>query len=174
MICAMSIDGKIARSSSDRLDWIPREDRSFFARETKRVGVVVMGRKTHHMIGGPLPERRNIVFTRNPSLLLQEPVDNLRFSNEDPLMLLKRLEQEGHEEVAIIGGCQVNTTFLQIGAIEEMYLSIIPVILGGGIALFDGNNPNATFLQVSEETIGTQVKLLRYRVVYASRRACST
>jgi len=63
-IVAMTPDRVIGRSGT--LPWHLPDDLAFFKRTTTG-HPVVMGRKTHESIGRPLPRRRNIVLSRDPS-----------------------------------------------------------------------------------------------------------
>ncbi len=61
---------------------------------------IIMGRKTYDSIGRPLPNRRNIVITRNTGLAIEgaEVVTTL----DDALALC-----DNDEEVFIVGGAQI-------------------------------------------------------------------
>ena len=64
VIAAVARNGAIGRDNA--LLWHIREDLQFFKRTTLGCPVV-MGRKTYESIGRPLPGRRNVVITRNPT-----------------------------------------------------------------------------------------------------------
>ena len=58
------------------IPWHLKEDLKIFSKLTKG-STVIMGRKTYESIGNPLPNRLNIVMTRNPrGLEGVEEVDN--------------------------------------------------------------------------------------------------
>jgi dihydrofolate reductase len=63
-IVAMTASRVIGRGG--QLPWHLPEDLAFFKRTTTG-HPIVMGRKTYESIGRPLPRRRNIVLTRDPS-----------------------------------------------------------------------------------------------------------
>ena len=64
IIAAMAANRVIGCNNT--IPWqIPEEMAHFKA--TTMGQIVIMGRKTHESIGGPLPGRRNIVVTANPS-----------------------------------------------------------------------------------------------------------
>ncbi|MFH1417459.1 MAG: dihydrofolate reductase [Planctomycetota bacterium] len=63
IIVAMTRDRVIGRDGA--IPWRDPEDMRHFKRTTTG-HAVVMGRKTFESIGKPLPDRRNIVITRNP------------------------------------------------------------------------------------------------------------
>lgn len=63
LIVAMDPDGVIGRDNA--LPWHLPDDLRHFKQLTSG-HTLVMGRKTHESIGRPLPERRNLVLTRQP------------------------------------------------------------------------------------------------------------
>lgn len=95
------------------LPWHLPEDLAFFKRTTLD-HPVVMGRKTYESIGRPLPRRRNIVLTRDPSWTapgveaIRCPEDLFSLSDLGP-------------RVFVIGGSEVYAAFLPV--LEELLIS---------------------------------------------------
>jgi dihydrofolate reductase len=65
MIIIAAMDAQRGIGKNNKLPWKLAEDMAFFKRTTTG-HTVIMGRKTFDSIGRPLPNRRNIVVTRNP------------------------------------------------------------------------------------------------------------
>lgn len=97
MIVAVSHNGVIGKDN--KLPWHLPSDLSYFKRNT--VGkTVLMGRKTFESIGKPLPDRRNIVISGNPTFC---PAGVEVFSSVRHA--IEQLSAEGKtEELMIIGG----------------------------------------------------------------------
>jgi dihydrofolate reductase len=150
LIAAITADGFIGRNASHLADWSGSADKKLFARVTKQLGTMIMGAHTFATIGRALPGRRTIVYT----------------TAEDPAGLLARLEAEGTPGVAICGGAQIYRLFLEAGLVQELYLTVVPVLFGQGVTLFDHE------LETSLKLIGTEqlddnAVLLRYKVLTA-------
>ncbi len=124
MLMAQSLDGKIAKDSNHFPDWTGREDKKLFVRITKRAGVVIMGSKTFDTIGTPLPNRRNIVMTRNKSR--KSHWENLVFTDKSPGEILGRLYRDGFNEVILAGGAIINGLLWKDRLIDEIIVSITP------------------------------------------------
>lgn len=95
LVVAVAKNGVIGKDGG--LPWRFPEDLRFFKRIT--VGhAVIMGRTTYESIGKPLPDRRNIVVSRNPDFAAAgcEVVTNLEAAI--------RLAREKDPEPRIIGG----------------------------------------------------------------------
>lgn len=94
LIAAMSEDGGIGLQG--QLPWHLPADLAHFKAHT--VGkTVVMGRKTYESIGKPLPNRRNIVMSRQ----------TMQITGVDVIHQLEDLKSLGSEEIMIIGGEQL-------------------------------------------------------------------
>lgn len=163
LICAMSLDGRIARTGDDRLDWTTPADMRFFVRETKRIGVVIMGHATYRTIGRPLPGRLNVVMTR--SVAGKQSIPNqLEYTSLQPAELLESLGRRGYNEIAVVGGGDTNSAFLRASVVDEVWVSIIPKLLGNGIGLAGNESLSIDLEYLSQEMLSEQVMLIRYRV----------
>lgn len=137
MIAAISLDGFIAKSAdTTTIDWTSREDSELYTTITTETGVMVMGARTFAQIKRSLPGRRVIVYTTRPEQI--GSYDNVEITDEPPAELLKRLEAEGCGSVAICGGGTIFYQFMQANLIDEMYITIEPLLFGEGVKLFDG------------------------------------
>ena len=66
MICAVSLDGIIGDSLTNTIPWYLPSDLKWFKEKTLNK-TVIMGSRTFESIGKILPNRRNVVITRNLS-----------------------------------------------------------------------------------------------------------
>lgn len=136
---ATSVDGYIARPDGG-LDWLsrveqPGEDYGY-ARFADTVDVLVTGRATYDIVRGfptwPYAGKRVIVLSHRPA----PAHEGVEFFAGDVRDLVARLTAEGVRRVYVDGG-NVIRQFLAAGLVDDMTLSIIPVVLGDGIRLFD-------------------------------------
>ena len=104
LICAISKNNVIG--NKNQLPWNISEDLKRF-KELTSENIIVMGRKTFESIGRPLPNRKNIVLTRN---------NNYRAKNAIVAHDLKNaLELTGEDtNPYIIGGEEIYNLFLPI------------------------------------------------------------
>lgn len=160
IIAAVTADGFIARDSTQiSTSWTSPADKQWFSRRTKEAGVVVMGGKTYRTVNRPLPGRLNIIYSRDGS----ELAENLRFTQDSPQELLKKLEKENYSEVAICGGSSIYTMFMKAGVVNKIYLTIEPVVFGSGLSLFSEPLTNNIQL-VRTELLSDQTTLLEFDV----------
>ena len=89
------------------LPWRLPEDLAFFKRTTSG-HAIIMGRKTFDSIGRPLPNRRNIVVTRNPAW---------SYAGVDAAhSLAEALRLAGDDEAFVIGGSQIYAEALPLAS----------------------------------------------------------
>ena len=118
IIVAKSNNGIIGKDGD--LPWRIPEDLKRFKRLTTG-NIVVMGRKTYDSIGRPLPNRKNIVISRNTSLKI-EGVE----VEQDLIDVLKRNQEEN---VYVIGGGQIYVEALPFS--EKLEVTEVDVELVG-------------------------------------------
>ena len=134
---AVSLDGYIARDDGS-IDWLAGEDtdpnhQTFY----QQIDTTLMGRKTYEQIRsfpGEFPYRKtiNYVFSREK----QQSNEFVQFINDNVEEFVKRLKEEDGKDIWLIGGAQLNTTLLNVHLIDQMIVTIAPIILGKGIPLF--------------------------------------
>ena len=161
LIIAMTADGKIAKSSSHLTDWTSKEDKAFFMSETKKAGVVIMGKNTYNTFRRALPNRLNIVLTKEVGINIP---NQLEFKNASPKDVLEELAGRGYERVALIGGAFINGAFLQAGLIDEIMLTIEPRIFGEGLNLFSGIDCDIALSLISIKQLNQNVISLHYKL----------
>lgn len=119
LIVAMSENRVIGIDNS--LPWHLPGDLKWFKRNT--VGkTVIMGRKTYESIGRPLPERRNVVISRNPDY--QAPGCDVVPGLEQALALV---EPDG--EAMIMGGASLYEQTLPRA--DRLYLTLVHAQVDG-------------------------------------------
>lgn len=118
IIVAKSNNGIIGKDGD--LPWRLPEDLKRFKRLTTG-NIVVMGRKTYDSIGRPLPNRKNIVISRNTSLKI-EGVE----VEHDLIDVLKRNQEEN---VYVIGGGQIYVDALPLT--EKLEITEVDIELIG-------------------------------------------
>ena len=178
LIMAMTLDGKIARHSMEPVDWTGSADKKKFVEITKKAGAVIMGSATFDTIGQTLKGRENIVMTRKSSRLTNKLTtmnntltltenSNLQFTDKTPREILKSLEDDGFDSVALIGGSTINGLFARENLIDEIYITLVPKIFGQGLPLLSGELDMLDMnLELAEmDKIDNNYILLKYNVI---------
>lgn len=116
LIAAIGKNRELGKENS--LLWNIPEDMKHF-RDTTRGHAVVMGRKTFESIGRPLPNRTNIIVSRDKNYKV--PEDCLRAESIEEA--IKIASEHESTEVFIIGGAQIYALALPYA--DKLYLTIV-------------------------------------------------
>jgi len=104
-----------AIGKNNQLLWHLPADLKHF-KDTTSGHTVIMGRKTFDSVGKPLPNRRNIVITRNTEL--QMPGVEVVSDLESAIALCNH-----DDEVFIVGGAQIYR--MAMGITDKIYLTVV-------------------------------------------------
>ena len=171
----MSLDGFIAGPKGE-LDWLgrqggPPEDHGF---EPFLAGVdlVLMGRATWDVVRAfpswPYGEKPVAVLTHRPG----EARHGERFLAGSPAEVLARLEAEGVGRIYLDGGAVVSQ-FLAAGLLDELTTSVLPVVLGAGIRLFQETGPERWLVLQEHRAWPSGLVQLRYAAADEARVTAS-
>ena len=83
----------------------------------------------------------------------------------DACQLVEELRQEAGGDIWICGGAEVAGRLIEKNMINIYHLAIIPVILGGGVRLFDGSMPKIDLTLIETKKYNGIVE-----VVYSQRQ----
>ena len=135
-IAAITLDGKIAKNSHQfSFDWTSKEDKKAFQAELKKFDAVVVGSNTFKTAIEPLKKRNTIVLTSKVKNTI-EKFPHVWFCNFKTINLKAFISSLGLKKIAILGGSHVYTYCLEKNLIDELVLTIEPVVFGRGISLF--------------------------------------
>lgn len=167
---ATSLDGYIAREDGalDWLDAIPNPEKIDYGYTDfiKTIDTVIMGRKTYEEVLGfgvdwPYPDSTTYVLTSDVNY--RTKTENTKVLNEVSIETIELLKKQSKKDIWNIGGGEVITAFLNLGQIDEMILSMIPVILGSGIPLFPGSPKETSFELTDTCAFDTGIVNLSYK-----------
>lgn len=137
LIAVATIDGKLARDEKHYVNWSSPEDKKLFFGATRKAGVLIVGHNTYKTFPAPLPGRLHVVLTRDTSDKADVP-GVVEYTDKTPHEIVAGLEARGYSAAVLAGGGEVNALFLKAGLIDELWLTIEPLIFGAGIDLFRG------------------------------------
>lgn len=152
---AASVDGYIADSKGG-VDWLERFNAVDFGYERfiKEIRTVVLGRKTFEQARGfgsdwVYTGKRSLVVTSNT---VTDPPADVSSWTSGINNLVQHLRGLDDGDVWIVGGSQLQSALLNLGALDRLELFLIPVLLGDGVPLFlRSQNFAALSLEASEQ-----------------------
>lgn len=140
---ATSIDGLIADENGG-IDWlhsIPNPDNNDMGFEAFTFGIdaIIMGRNTFETVCNfdiEWPYQKPVFVLSNKLTSLDKKFDDkVELINGSLNEVLEKIHNKGYLRLCIDGGKTIQG-FLKENLIDEMTITIIPILLGGGIPLF--------------------------------------
>ena len=128
-----------------------------------------MGRKTYEATKGSIDysdKILRIIVTKKPDQYDNAYVQNhLEFTNSSPQKIVRNLEARGYKEVILAGGEQLNTVFLKRKLVDELWLTVEPVIFCSGHQLASKGTLDINLSLLKLERLNTNgTLLLKYRI----------
>ncbi|MBD3366014.1 hypothetical protein GF360_01580 [candidate division WWE3 bacterium] len=162
---ATSIDGYITRGQEDS-SWVSETDWDQFYSYIKASDAVIMGRKTMEQFDSdefPIENSFNIVLTSNEDL--HKEAENLSIREGSANDIVNFARKKGFENLLIIGGENTNGQFLRADLIDEIVLSVHPLIIGQGLTLFGKSDLDVKLQLLETKEINNELVQLRYKVL---------
>ena len=162
--CAMSLDGYIA-DANDGFDWILMDPDIDFEELSSQFDTFIIGRRTFEVVGGVSPSRpgdRQYIFSNS---LKQSEHSNLQIVGENWIEVVRSLLSEQGKDIWLFGGGRLFGSLCNEGLVDTIEVSIIPVLLGGGVPLVAGLSSQVKLILKEQKTFEqTGTALLVYEV----------
>ncbi len=169
LIAAQSIDGFITRHDQPGSAFTSPEDKAYFRAALSGFDASIIGGVTYRVereliLAKRGHGRRQVVMTRTPADYAADArMNELEFSSEPPVTLAERLHRLGHQRVALLGGSQLHTLFLDAGRVDELWLTLEPRLFGAGTPLLAAQAGHRLAL-LGHEHLGGDTLLVKYSV----------
>jgi len=170
LVAAISKDGFLTKGDNSKVSgWTSEADKQFYKQIRAKHDLIVMGKNTYLAGAGlAVSGTLKIILTKDPSKFNDHEVaDQLEFRNLTPIEFVKEY-QEKYDDCLLLGGGQVYYSFIKAGLIDEIFLTIEPLIHGGGVPFLPNGKKlvdviNLPAPQLTDlNTAGT--KLLHYEI----------
>jgi len=164
----ISLDGYIARLDGS-VDFLFMPKDYSMAPFFKTIDTAVMGRKTYEvslkMGGGDSfggSSMKSYVMSRS-----QPPGERagVIFTNQGPAALIGQIRKRLGKDIWLMGGGVLAREFLKDDQVDELYLGVVPVLLGVGLSLFPSGFPQRDFELLENKTFSKGLIALKYKRV---------
>jgi dihydrofolate reductase len=164
----ISLDGYIARPDG-AVDFLFMPKDYSMAPFFATIDTAIMGRKTLEdglkMTGGetiPSYGLTSYVMSRS------QPAGQRHgaiFTQQEPAALIGDLRKRPGKDIWLMGGGELAREFLKADLVDELYLGVVPVLIGDGIPLFPPGFPQRDFSLLENKTYSKGLISLRYERV---------
>jgi dihydrofolate reductase len=186
--CAMSLDGFIAESD-DTLAWLMEYEGSYEGEDAvsskgkagyegfyEGVGALVSGSVTYEFVldhldragaGGEWPYKGKpcwVLSSRELPVPDGEDVEVRIVDATVPELYDEMIAAAGHRNLWVIGGGIVASQFADAGLLDDLLVTVVPVVLGEGKPLFDRRLPGSPMQLTGTRAFDTGMVELRYEI----------
>jgi dihydrofolate reductase len=133
-------------------------------------GAVVTGRRTYDIAGawggnGPLPGVPLFVVTHNVPEHVPQGESHYTFVTQGVESAIEQARAAAGDKYVGLMGASVPQQCLRAGLLDEIQIHLVPVLLGGGVRLFDHLGSDKIELETIRVVDSPGVTHLRFRVV---------
>lgn len=160
----ISLDGNIARPNG-AVDFLFMPKDYSMAPFFATIDTAIMGRKTYDValqMGGSFASYKLAYYVCSRTLPPGQR-DGLTFTNQSPAALAKELRKKPGKNIWHMGGGELAREFLKADLIDQVYLGVVPVLLGEGIPLFPSGFPQRDFSLTENKTYSQGLIALTYQ-----------
>lgn len=164
---AASLDGYIAKPNDDLsfLSIVQKDGEDYgYTAFVQTVDTVILGRKTYDWVMTQVPEfphadRQAFIITKTA----RPGIGKTNFYTGNLNELIVSIKRAPGKNIFIDGGAEIVNELLRENLIDEMIISIIPVLLGDGIKLFQDGRPERRLEHIVTRQFDTGLIQLHYR-----------
>lgn len=166
---ATSLDGYIAKLNDDLsfLKLVEKEGEDYgYAEFISEIDTFIIGRKTYDWVANNIGtshydngDRDVIVVSRTA----RSDNGKTRFYNGDITELISTLKHEEGKNIYCDGGAEVIHELLKNDLVDELTISVVPILLGAGTRLFKDNRPEQMLEHVETKAFDTGLVQLKYK-----------
>lgn len=158
---ATSLDGFVARENGN-IDWLPESSESSYDSFYNSIDTVIMGKTTYEQVlthgEYPYRDKKSFVFT----ITRKNHDNNVEFVSDIGKFVKDGFPGAG-KNIWLVGGPKIIASFLKMGAVDEIIITVIPVLLGRGISLFE-NIENEKKIELVKTEKYDQLVDLHYKI----------
>ena len=169
----ISLDGYIARpdGSVDFL-FMPKDYSMgpFF----KTIDTCLMGRKTYEvglkMSGGKFANYGMACYVFSRTLSAGER-GGVIFTADPPKKVVDSIRKRSGQHIWLMGGGELARDFLKEDLVDELYLGVVPTLIGAGVPLFPSGFPERKFSLLENKTYSQGLIALKYECTRSTPKA---
>ena len=162
---AVSLDGFIEGPNGE-YDWCFTDQDYGMSAFFNRIDAMLIGRKSYEVLKKADPEtvpfpplQEYIVSTT----MKQAPEGTVLLSGDVGAAVNKIRQSEG-KDIWLFGGAELTASLLRLGLVDELWLSIHPILLGSGKPLFTGLDGRRPLRLLESKTYDTGLVSVRYAI----------
>src|SRR5689334_17179001 len=167
---AVSLDGYIEGPNGE-YDWCFADQDYGMSEFIARIDTVFIGRKSYEMAqeyasanGGEvvpgMPPMKEYVFSNT----LKQVKEGSILISGDSMAEARRIKEQPGKDIWLFGGASLTDALMNEGLVDEMWMSVHPILLGSGKPLFRNKDHRTLLTLLDSKTYDTGLVSLRYGI----------
>lgn len=163
---AVSLDNFIEGPNGE-YDWCFTDQDYGLSDFFKRIDALFMGRKTYELTlsmgeqaPAGFPKLKEYVF----STTLTDVKEGATLINDDIKTKVESIKKEKGKDIWLFGGAGLTTSLMNLNLVDELWLSVHPILLGSGKPLFQHLADRVKLNLLDAKTYSTGLVLLKYSI----------
>lgn len=169
LVFVSTLDGKVTKWDDPHVrKWSSESDQVYFSGIWKNSRLIVTGSSTFDADPvKPSPDHLLVVMTRRPSDYKKYEVPGqIEFTDMTPVQLASRFEKEGYQQMVVAGGPHIATSFFKERLVDELWLTIEPMIFGAGASIVAAERLDINLKLISCEKVSDRGTMItKYSVL---------
>ncbi len=167
---AVTLDGYIEGPNGE-YDWCFTDQDYGLNEFFTRIDAIFIGRKSYEIAQQHVDNNNGETIPGMPlmteyvfSKTLKTVKETAMLIAEDSIAEARRIKEQPGKDIWLYGGAELSDAFMKEGLVDELWLSVHPVVLGSGKPLFRGQNKTAKLTLLKSKTYETGLVSLWYAI----------
>ena len=167
---AVTLDGFIEGSNGE-YDWCFTDQDYGLTEFYTRIDAIFIGRKSYEMaqqyaasnngeIAPGMPKITEYVFSQTLNWVKEGAV----LISDDSIAEARRIKEQPGKDIWLYGGASLTDSLMKAGLVDELWMSVHPVLLGKGKRLFQEQEYRTQLTLLESKTYETGLVSLRYGI----------
>ncbi|WP_316741983.1 dihydrofolate reductase family protein [Pedobacter antarcticus] len=167
---AVTLDGYIEGPNGE-YDWCFTDQDYGLNEFFTRIDAIFIGRKSYEIAQQHVDNNNGETIPGMPlmteyvfSKTLKTVKETAMLIAEDSIAEARRIKEQPGKDIWLYGGAELSDALMKEGLVDELWLSVHPVVLGSGKPLFRGQNKTAKLTLLKSKTYETGLVSLWYAI----------
>jgi dihydrofolate reductase len=160
---AVSLDGFIEGPNGE-YDWCLTDQDYGMTAFMERIDTIFFGRKSYDLMQrvepGAYPDKKKYVFSKS----LKTVAGNYTQINDNYVREVTDIKKQDGKHIWLFGGASLTTSFINEKLLDELVLSVHPLILGEGKPLFSAISSRVLLRLLDTKTFSSGLVQLSYAI----------
>jgi len=170
---AVTLDGYIEGPNGE-YDWCFTDQDYGLNDFFKRIDAMFIGRKSYELTQQHTQDNKGELVPGMPPLTeyvfsntLKEVKDGAVLISENAIDEARRIKNQPGKDIWLFGGASLTDSLMKEGLVDELWMSVHPILLGSGKSLFREQKMRTSLTLLESKTYSTGLVSLRYKIEQA-------